>query len=276
MNRHYNFLFLIYLLVGSSFAGATEIDDWIGEYGNVRLDIDSAIRVSSDGTFEFKSPCTHGGDVLNVTTAKGRWNKKLEWIEISYLDNLAATSCEFPSKLYLLAWGKKHYLATADALLFNVNQTNAGHSNQTPGWIRIQDLKLQAPKCHDLLPAEFQNKILKKPIQGEITKVSEQGAFLHGNMPNGPPDIEHRSTVTLNLGSNEGIFVGMVLWPAQQAGPMTVTKVNDHYSEATTSLFVSQGKPVPENQHAKIGWHLSSIDNESKKQSVTNSDMCNK
>jgi hypothetical protein len=118
-------------------------------------------------------------------------------------------------------WGPRTYLVR-DLLKF-VNDVNAGIEPRDDEWgaafLRVADWKKPVAGLPPL-PAPFSRQLLPAPADGKVTEVKPTRKV--------PPDQESISRATTDLGADNGVFVGMVLWAdgAHQPFPATVVSVD--------------------------------------------------
>lgn len=116
-------------------------------------------------------------------------------------------------------WGVRQYLVR-DLLEF-VNDINAGieprDDERGSALLRVDDWK-KPVAGRPRLPTPWSDRILARAIEARIAAVLPAGA-----VPKGQPA---RVRATLPLGTDDGVFTGMVLWADREAGvwpsPVTV------------------------------------------------------
>lgn len=117
---------------------------------------------------------------------------------------------EFVADLIVVRWHDRVYLVAKGEALDFVNAVNSGAEprNRIHGdFLMRRSDHLKHPKGFPTLPGEFASLVLRDPLNGEVTEiiaVSDVTDQLLG--------LTRRNTVRVNLGSSDGVFVGMQLY----------------------------------------------------------------
>lgn len=131
------------------------------------------------------------------------------------------------SSLTPVKWGQRQYLVY-DLLRFT-NDVNAGIEPREDEWgaalLRVDDWKKKVAGPPPL-PPPWSAHLLPTPILGAITQTLSTESL---------PKNRKTYRAVVNLGRNEGVFAGMVLWWDEGRGadrvPVTVASVRDDSAE---------------------------------------------
>lgn len=155
-------------------------------------------------------------------------------------------------ELIPISWGPRHYLVGTNEMAHFCNQVNAGREPRDDAHglclLRRGDEKKKAEGL-PTIPPEYAAYLLKTPIEAAILSVGKTTTETIGG------DIESKeTTVKINAGSQQGVFVGMefhVTKPDNIFGVLRITKVESNQAEGTIEqLGKKTTLPAP-------GWQLS-------------------
>jgi hypothetical protein len=146
---------------------------------------------------------------------------------------IRSADCRFT----FVRWGKRVYLIPGDRMLSFCNAINLGlepradmHGQFFLRVTRGQGRRAPVPaEGVPGLPVAWEHVLLKEPLHGVVTGVVREGV------------------VTINLGSKDGIRVGMELWVEEAAAPfatITVAEVSEANCTARSNYTV-KGEPEP-------------------------------
>jgi hypothetical protein len=230
-------------------AAAIKASDLIGKYTTGPSTDFFTLILKEGNVYEFEAR----SDFIDLCTG-GRWLKKQgEYsIEGRYLllkpgPNLAVYGIESPEYLVPIIWGKNVFLhvdsAFSDGIPEFCNVVNTG----SPAWLKIlwdwnfhktQEDESQTSEelpGKPLLPEEWQDCILNKPLYPEVLNVGE------------------KSIVVLNMGHDAGLRVGMKLY-------LKNPKIDERAIWKISEVQSNESRAVPFYENAsviKIGEKLS-------------------
>lgn len=136
-----------------------------------------------------------------------------------------------------VVWGDRHYLVATDALLDFVNSVNNGYEPSFRGlgfggsyFKKKGDENIRVSGVPNV-PQSYRRYLLTKPIRGNVKLV---GNFNVEKIDDGKSEVR-TTTVTLDVGSKQGVMVGMrfVTYKPQRVHEnIIVTNVFENSSEA--------------------------------------------
>jgi hypothetical protein len=152
-------------------------------------------------------------------------------------------------ELIPIVWGERHYLIPADEVVKFANAINAGFEPRkgAGGRFLLRDGdELKAVEGQPSLPSLYSEYLLKQPIKAEISSIKKIRL----------EDDTHITTLTLNVGSAQGIKQGMEFYvysPENIFEWARITSVDSSNSEAEVVQRLAEekyGRP-------SIDWKLS-------------------
>lgn len=212
------------LLIDEELANSLN-DEWAGEYycGD-RLGYNISLKIAPKNGFIFTHTGCMGlygfnhGDVtvagnllrLNFTEPEGE------------IDNRDVTS-----ELNTVRWGERHYLIATERMIDFCNAINNGFE---PGlylgslFLHKKEDEKKKVTGEPLIPVQFREYLLKKPLRAEITEVLNHTVFSE--------DIMKRNVteVIVNIGTADGLKKGMELRVVKPdiSSEIEITEVYEH------------------------------------------------
>lgn len=141
-------------------------------------------------------------------------------------------------ELIPIVWGERHYLIPADRVVRFANAINAGFEPSkavSRRFLLREGDELKAVQGQPNLPSPYSEYLLKQPIKAEISSIKK--SLLE--------DDTRITTVTLNVGSEQGVKQGMEFYlysPANIFEWARVTSVDSSNSEAEVVQRVADEK----------------------------------
>ncbi len=134
------------------------------------------------------------------------------------------------SKLIPIEWGKRAYLVYQENMVDFCNDVNGGIEPRTDDWnptalLRLNDWKKPVSGL-PAIPAQWAGMLLPAPVTGHVTSVKEISAAEKAAANKAGQFIADHE-MTIDLGTDNRVFVGMRLWLSlkNQPVPMKVTSV---------------------------------------------------
>ncbi len=209
--------------------------EWAGEYycgDGMGYNLSLTMAPKSGYLFEARG-CggRYGRNYGPVTASKGRLRLAFRLpVERQRLSTIADQLIQVP-------WGSRRYLIPPKEMLEFCNAINAGTEPRTDihglHLLRYGD-EAKAVQGLPIVPDEFKDYLLARPIEAEIIEVRER--------------TENSTLVVLNRGKIHGLLPGMelhVIAPDEPLASVNVTKVDDGGCEATITSFFDDA-PAPE------------------------------
>ena len=264
--KRLGFLALAIFFAPLTACAAPEFARWAGHYVdenfNQALNIDALGHVRSTGSMFF------GGDAGMPFRAEGTLQPDGQWFTLTLKPT---ESLEFPEQLLkprrllpLISDGRR-LLLDDRALNGIVNNANLVGSRRVAAYFGAHELfpseESNRPEVQvdadAVLPPEYRARLLSKPLYGHVTRVV---ALASPNKPRGPvsfavgpPPVSsssrsapepqwHKTTLEIDLGSEDGVFPGMILCVSKMHDEyFWVDSVWPHRSTATTTTVNSFG-----------------------------------
>lgn len=171
-------------------------------------------------------------------------------LKFTYLNQPGVGFQGLAESMVPLQWGGRHYLIPADELVSFANAINDGSEprDEVHGSFLLK-LGDEARKVQGAppLPASVRPYLLEKPIQARVIRVSAPAEAPKGEA------MFRAATVTINVGSAEGVLEGMefyVVRPTNLVASGRVVEVTGHTARVELSLWKDDKEPG-------IGWRLS-------------------
>jgi hypothetical protein len=226
-------------------ADAPALADWAGRYVdsnfNQRLEIDSKGNVKSTGALFF------GGDAGLAFHARGVLQADGDVLLLALHDEPGLHGnaemppvLEEPRRLRPIVWQQRRFLMDDAALNDLVNQVNIYGQRSVGVYAGLHEILASEPYFSEdlrvdadaVLPPEYRVRLLAAPLDGHVTRLvssepiaarSGPSAFPVGPPPRPeegpplPPLVWRRTTLEVDLGSADGVFVGMLLCVSEKA-----------------------------------------------------------
>lgn len=187
----------------------------------------------------------------------------LNYGEVEFADGKLKLSLKYPNdhkdirgvaeSFIPIRWGARHYLIPANDCIKFANainsgaEPNVGNGGDSYYFLLKRGDEKESVKGRPNLPAEFAEYVLDKPIRGSIASITESHL----------KDCSQITTVTLNIGSANGLKIGMelqVVYPFKTDGTATITNMTEH---SATAIINQYGVKNPQ---PKTNWKLSTKD----------------
>lgn len=238
------------LAASAGLAGAQGLP-WAGDYaGSLSLgtvSLGGRLRLAADGGLAMAGDCPAGGDIVTPWSARGRAVAESSgWLRL-HLDDKTG-SCVLPPSVRVhpvVYQGRRFLLAERD--LDNlVNGLNAYGTVNADLFLHGGPARDPARDGHFIrighdvrLPAPYAARILQAPIRGLVVQVGRiQTRQVKACRWMGPCQQidEHTARLTVDLGTGNGVFPGMVLYPLSGAiRRLVVEQVLEHTAEASAT-----------------------------------------
>lgn len=196
-----------------------------------------AVKLSFDknGQYTAMTNCaSNDGGPVRTGSESGTLRSDDEWYAAAAEADGKAHDCRLPSRLLPLTLGGTHYLLSEARVIETVNQLNAGQPVSIEHFLQGKagkpaDASLWKPAAvAPLLPRPYNDGVKVQPVPGKISQLGTVGAtsaaaLLH---PQGGSEVEYGTKATLNLGSRQGMFVGIQLYLAGAPSSLKITVEN--------------------------------------------------
>ncbi|MDR2981031.1 MAG: hypothetical protein LBV12_02150 [Puniceicoccales bacterium] len=165
-------------------------------------------------------------------------------------------SQELDSKLYPIQWGERHYLIPPSQMVDFCNDVSAGRERHygfsSTYLLKCGDEKKQVSGLPDV-PEQFRSYLLSTPINATITAVEPPALLPSGSTYlNGAEHNFKRTVVTLDVGSDQRLLVGMELRAIMS--DLCVFKISKVETGKAEAVIFQLDEKDPDPQ---IGWKLS-------------------
>lgn len=213
------------------------LSEWAGKYEGGLHWIVSELSLTADGRYTHNVSCSHGGDVGTLSQASGMVTTVDGWFRLRMTKQ--SGECKFADNydLYPMKIGPRHFLLDDDELTFIVNAINeSGYHNadssprRGPPGDNNHFIMFDAATP---LPQKFRSRILPQPLVGSVVRVDNvvrETVDIPGYLKGSTRGTKARVKVTLDIGSNHGVFPGM--WLQTSKGHVIVEKLSATTSEA--------------------------------------------
>lgn len=224
---------------------------WAGDYaGELSLgtaSLGGRLQLAADGRLAMAGDCPAGGDIVTPWSARGRAvAEDSGWLRLRLDDKTG--SCALPKsvRVHPVAYQGRRFLFAERDLDSLVNDLNAYGIVNADLFLHGGPARDPARDGHFIrigpdirLPAPYAARILQAPVRGRIVRVgpvqTRQARTCRWMGPCQQID-EHTARLTIDLGTSDGVFPGMVLYPASGAARrLIVEQVLPHSAEASAT-----------------------------------------
>lgn len=229
--------------------------EWAGVYSHVGFRI--SLAPDSGYTWEIAplAPWTimMHGDVVRVTEDR---------IIVKPSAEPALNPSEIDTEFIRVRWGDMKCVVRAGDMVDFCNEVNAGRSYPpirllARSAVHAVDWKL--PSTLPKVPADYQKYLLQKPIEAEIIHVGEP-AQVPGSQPY-KAEYDFRVPATINVGSRDGIQIGMKLYHVHDRRRVRHARVKSVQSTSCRveiQYYLSPGEDYSKRADSlKVGWKFS-------------------
>jgi hypothetical protein len=170
------------------------------------------------------------------------------------------------TRYYFIRWGERRYIASEGEMIMVVNDYNEKLiCSGKPAfliWMCCRDEDLEKPEGGRLdLPEPWGSMLREEPLHATVLGVQRRPAKLMFG------ESGYQATAKLKGGRKDGLYVGLNLYDISPGAwdLLTVTKVGEDSSEATTNQYIKEGRP----RFVEVGDELCNRPHERSKESAS-------